>query len=282
MKRLSDKLRNDGVNTVIDKYLPGGYDLAQFMGKAPLWPGVKYIVCVCSSLYTQKATNGTGSVGYEKMIVNRELVKQTNTNKFIPILRDNPEGETPDFLGTRFYYDFREDADFETMYQQLLKDILGLSKAPALGSPRKTQTLFFDENADRFQVVEPRAAQASPSVLETVSRLSPEAQKLLIALSNDERGIVVKSVTRAGTKLVCHNLDIPQKTPKDQAKAGEALKQLITLELVDKFGDRGTAWKINNRGFDVADELQGPEIVVIQPPKSELRKIVEKGFGPTR
>lgn len=122
----------------------------------------------------------------------------------------------------------------------------------------------------------------APTANELAAQLSPEAQKLLIALSNDEQGIVVKSVVRAWTKLVCHNLDIPQKTPRDQAKAGEALKQLITLKLVDEFGNKGTAWKITERGFDVADVLQKPEIVVVHPPKSEFMKNFEKGFGPTR
>ncbi len=256
VKRLSDKLRNDGVNTVIDKYLPGGYDLAQFMGKAPLWPGVKYIVCVCSSLYTQKATNGTGGVGYEKMIVNRELAKQTNTNKFIPILRDNPEGETPDFLGTRFYCDFREDADFETTYQQLLKDILGLPKAPPLGNPRKMQTLDTTPPSEpcltRLDDEQYKGLTAKEPSFD-VAQLSGAELELLVAV------LLRKTpVTYQANKLEFHindNTVVPFTfdTPlPENHTVNNVLKSLIALNFLEKLG---ALYRASRLAQEYRDEL---------------------------
>ncbi len=180
----------------------------------------------------------------------------------------------------------RKMTDLLTRYNK--KPLSSDKKAPQPTAlpPTEPMIIIADKESTPPSNALPVNQSASPSYeptpMEIANGLSSEAQKLLIALSNDEQGIVVKSVTRAGTKLVCHSLDIPQKTPRDQAKAGEALRQLIALKLVDEFGNKGTAWKITERGFDVADVLQKPEIVVVHPPKSEFMKNFEKGFGPTR
>ena len=159
---LSERLRNDGINSIIDQYLPYGYDMASFMEKILQWPTLKHVICVCSSLYVQKATDGTGGVGYEKMIVTRELVQRANDdNKFIPILRDNLNGETPDFLGTRRYSDFRSDLAFEVQYNELRNDILGVRNIPPLGRR------YDPDKECRFQFWEKMLRKKAIDLLET-------------------------------------------------------------------------------------------------------------------
>lgn len=335
VKRLSDKLRNDGVNTVIDKYVPSGYDLAQFMEKGLRWPGVKYIVCVCSSLYTQKATSGTGGVGYEKMIVTRELVKQTNTNKFIPILRDNLEGETPDFLGTRFYCDFREDANFETMYQQLLQDLLGHPKAPPLGGAKKTQPFTVtptSESRPTRLVDEQYKGSQKGGVQEDEERLKLEQEfaallkdnkiteydaELLKKISRNRKTLSIQLVIKRRAPgyyenafkraLFSGNLPV---FPEPQLDDGRVCARIDGQELLDDIqevcasirrllhnqllrfdgvfeGVEGFFYTFcfNGRSKDFLEyynNISASEITVVPLPKSELRKIFEKGFGPTR
>lgn len=283
---LACALRTDGVDVKFDRWdLKVGDDKFCFMEQCVVDPAIDKVLILSDKTYAQKANNRNGGVGNETSLISADVYEKSQQQKFIPVVIEKDENGNvflPAYLKSRMYVDFSSRDLTGAEYQNLLRVVYEKDAVPRppLGTP---PTWLTEEPAVLKTSLSVKSDfQAPPSVLETVSRLSPEARKLLIALSNDERGIVVKGVSRAGTRLVCQGLDIPQKTPRDQAKAGEALEQLITFELVDKFGDRGTAWKINDHGFDVADELQGPEIVVVHPPKSEFMKNLEKGFGPTR
>lgn len=136
--------------------------------------------------------------------------------------------------------------------------------------------------SNTLPVNQPALPSCEPTPKEIANGLSSVARLLLSALASDKsNGRAIISVSRAGSYVVCSGFDYPQTTSREKAKACAALKELEEKRLVDPFGNKGMV-EINALGYDVADELQGPEIVVIQPPKSELRKIVEKGFGPTR
>lgn len=175
VKMLCGKLRSGGVNAIIDEYVPSGYELAQFMEKGLRWPGIKHIICVCSDLYTQKATDGKGGVGYEKMLVTRDLVKQIDTNKLVPILRDNPKSETPDFLGTRRYLDFRNDSQFEEMFAALCNDILGVYNMPPIGKAMKQDLPASSSPQSQYLI----PAEDADLLTWVQSVLHPEGFKLL-------------------------------------------------------------------------------------------------------
>jgi hypothetical protein len=88
VRQLATDLRQKGVDAILDQWdLSPGQDLAQFMERG-LSEADRAII-VCTENYTKKANAGTGGVGYEKMIVTKELISNIATNKFIPIVRSN-------------------------------------------------------------------------------------------------------------------------------------------------------------------------------------------------
>lgn len=91
------------------------------------------VILVCSDKYVAKADEGKGGVGYERLIVTSEIVKNIDTHKFIPIIRYNPQSQkTPKCIGERLYIDFEDDSHYSTTLIDLLREILG---EPALKKP---------------------------------------------------------------------------------------------------------------------------------------------------
>ena len=73
------------------------------------------VLVICTPAYVEKAEAGTDGVGYERMILTVDLVRNIATNKFIPIVRNAlPEKRTPTFLATRLFIDMSDGHDPET------------------------------------------------------------------------------------------------------------------------------------------------------------------------
>ena len=132
---LATRLVKNGVDVILDQWdLRLGGDLPSFMEGG--LTEVDRIICVCSETYVSKANIGSGGVGYEKMILTSELMNNINSEKILPLIRNNKAPKvTPVFLQTKRYIDFRNDADYESSYSTLIKEIHGeLIKArPTLG-----------------------------------------------------------------------------------------------------------------------------------------------------
>ena len=96
-----------------------------------------FAILVCTKRYVEKANSGTGGVGYEKMIVSAELIKDIDVGKFIPIIRQSDSHLVPTFIETKLFIDFSNDEYFETLIDDLLRRLLGeeISKKPPLGTP---------------------------------------------------------------------------------------------------------------------------------------------------
>lgn len=125
VKNLATRLEHDGIHVILDQWdLPAGGDLPSFMHSMA---SADRVLTVCTPSYVTKANKGQGGVGYERMILTAQLMKDVNLEKIIPIVRMNTkeEASVPVFLGSKLYVNFREDADFEQNYQDLLMDIYG-------------------------------------------------------------------------------------------------------------------------------------------------------------
>jgi len=59
------------------------------------------IIMICTENYVEKANVGKGGVGYEKMIMTAELMEDLDSNKIIPLIRNNNTMKTPTFIGGR-------------------------------------------------------------------------------------------------------------------------------------------------------------------------------------
>lgn len=129
--KLATDLRMNGVETTLDQWdLRPGDDVARFMEEG--LRDAERVVVVCSREYVDRANAGKGGVGYEKAIVSAEIVRDLGTRKFIPIVRGASNPPVPTFLGYRFYLDFEDDQKYQSAFEALLREILGV---PDPGKP---------------------------------------------------------------------------------------------------------------------------------------------------
>lgn len=128
----STTLRNRGVDIILDQWdLQPGDDLPHFMETH--LASADFVLIVCTSKYVEKANSGEGGVGYEKMIVTSSLLSRIDSNKVIPIIRQDGTNHRPTFLQTKLYVDFSNDSDVEYNLDELLRVLLN---APLYEKPR--------------------------------------------------------------------------------------------------------------------------------------------------
>lgn len=129
---LASRLRRDGVDSILDQWdLGPGHDVTKFMEQS--LATTDRVLMICTEEYIRKADAGEGGVGYERMIVTAELVRNLGTDKFIPIVRQGgDEIRIPRFLGARFYVNLSGDEEFKENYEQLLRE---LHKVPPTTKP---------------------------------------------------------------------------------------------------------------------------------------------------
>ena len=115
----SRELRSYGINVVLDQWdLEYGDDVTLFIESNIR--DAKKVLIICTDKYIEKTNTPQGGAGYERMIVSRELIQNASSNKFIPIIRQSSgQTLTPDFMGVRFYADFRDDSRFEVEVEKL-------------------------------------------------------------------------------------------------------------------------------------------------------------------
>ena len=132
VSELGAKLRHSGVDAILDQWdLGPGDDVTQFMERGII--DSDRVLVVCTDQYVRKANAAEGGVGYERMIVNAQLIQDLGTNKFIPVIRQASEQEnTPKFLGTRVYIDFRNDNQFDSEFDKLIRE---LHRVPVVERP---------------------------------------------------------------------------------------------------------------------------------------------------
>ncbi|HCE2339433.1 TPA: toll/interleukin-1 receptor domain-containing protein [Vibrio parahaemolyticus] len=132
---LATRLVNSGIDARLDAWsVGGGTDLPHFMETQ--LAEVDRVIMVCTENYVEKANQGTGGVGYEKMIVTSSLMSSIDDKKIIPIIRQKVSKEVPTFLKSKLYIDFSNDSDFEAVIDELMREIHGspLYKKPELGN----------------------------------------------------------------------------------------------------------------------------------------------------
>ena len=132
---LATRLRSNGVDAVLDQWdLGPGDDLPHFMEQSIT--KADRILMICTDRYVEKANCGAGGVGYEKMIVTAELLRRIGSSRVIPVVRQTGSHQLPTFLSSKLYIDLSSADQFETGFDQLLRELLGapLFRKPALGT----------------------------------------------------------------------------------------------------------------------------------------------------
>ena len=128
-------IRERGVDAILDQWeLRPGDDLPHFMEMQ--LDQADYVLMICTEKYVEKANKGTGGVGYEKMIMTASMLSRIDSNKVIPIIRQNGTKTLPTFMSTKVYMDFSRDEDTEYNFDDLMRTLLNapLFEKPAIGS----------------------------------------------------------------------------------------------------------------------------------------------------
>lgn len=130
---LASQLRSNGVDVIFDGFETKiGSDLALFMEQG--LNASHKVICICSDKYNEKANKGIAGVGYEKMIMASEYLKDTSIEWIMPVIRNcYNENRTPVFLRTKKYIDFMDDDSYEQKYYELLRDIHDSNIKPPIG-----------------------------------------------------------------------------------------------------------------------------------------------------
>lgn len=134
--KLAEKLVGNGVNIILDKWDLGrlGSLLPNFMEQSI--SKSKRVICVMTPNYKKKTDRLEGGVGYEYSIITAEIFREINTSKFIPLIREGSDADAiPTALRERKYINMREDKEFDTKLEDLLRDIYNVPKykKPTIG-----------------------------------------------------------------------------------------------------------------------------------------------------
>lgn len=132
VRKLAEHLCQKGVDVILDQWDARlGEDLGAFMEQSIR--RAQRVLLICSTNYVARANAGLGGVGYEKLIVTKEVVQNTATRKFIPLIRGNMEKTTPDFIGARFFIDFDDEESFGAKLDELVDEFYDRRARPKVG-----------------------------------------------------------------------------------------------------------------------------------------------------
>ncbi len=165
---LAEKLRHSGIDAILDQWDLGfGDDITRFMERGIV--DADRVLVICTDKYVSKANANEGGVGYERMIVNSELVQNLGTDKFIPIIRQaSGKEKTPVFLGTRVYADFRDDSQFDAECEKLIRD---LHEMPIIEKPPLGKNPFPSVATDPQLVDIPKHVESASEAYNTASKI---------------------------------------------------------------------------------------------------------------
>jgi hypothetical protein len=131
------RLRNSGVDAILDQWeLQPGDDIPHFMERN--LSSADRVLMICTEPYVKKANSGVGGVGYEKMIVTADLMRSIESNKVIPIIRQNGGRVVPTFLSSKYFIDFSGD-EVEFAFDELVRTLVG---APLFQKPAISNNMF--------------------------------------------------------------------------------------------------------------------------------------------
>lgn len=156
---LSTRLRKVGVDAALDQWdLGPGDDIPLFMERN--LANADRVIMVCTEKYVEKANAGTGGVGYEKMIVTADLMKKVDSNKVIPIVRQEGTHLVPIFLKSKLYLDFSREDQFEESFDDLTRSV---HNAPLFAKP--------EISTSPFEPVAGTAKRSGDALLELMAQL---------------------------------------------------------------------------------------------------------------
>ena len=221
IKNLCTKLRKNGVDVILDQWdLRLGMDRTVFMEELK---DSDRVLIICTDNYVKKANNRESGVGYEGIIITAELAQNLKTNKFIPIIRQvSGENNTPIFLGTRIYSDFRDDSQFDVEFDKLLREILNIpiNPKPPLGKNPFTKQNPMDDTPKRkaaniLDQIESTSHIENSQVVERQIQRIEKRTNVLCATNEPNLTVIVKPVS--SNRPLISTMEIYEVARKDLA-----------------------------------------------------------------
>lgn len=154
---LAERLMSDGIEVVLDKWdLKEGHDMYDFMESMVKSEEINKVLMVLDKKYSQKADSRTGGVGTETQIISPKIYKDSQQDKFVPIVKERDENGNafiPTYLEGRVYIDFSSEARFEENYEQLLRNIY---ERPSYSKPKlgKAPSYIFEDSPKGFKTTQ--------------------------------------------------------------------------------------------------------------------------------
>ena len=116
----AEKLRNNGIDARVDRYLRPGKDLVKFMQDEIRESDI--VLVIVTPKYKEKSESGIGGASFEKGIISHEIYNNQDTAKFIPILKEgNFSTACPGFMSGRKGFDFSSTEKYNSGFADLLK-----------------------------------------------------------------------------------------------------------------------------------------------------------------
>lgn len=151
--KLATDLLSHGVDTLFDQWdVRLGNDLPFFMEQG--LTDSRFVLCICSDKYIEKANRGIGGAGYEKRIIASEMMNNSDKRYIIPIIKGNSRTEkVPTFLSGLRYVDF-DNRNYFDCYQELLERIYDedIRKKPPLGKNPFVSTEISDQITTKLNI----------------------------------------------------------------------------------------------------------------------------------
>lgn len=135
VRKLAAVLDSEGdVETVLDQNaLWAGKDFVKFMEES--LAGTDRVLVILTPEYATKARDRTGGVGYESLIITSQIFRDSPEDRFIPVLRGDPETSVPPYFKSRVRVDMRDDGEFLTGAAEIVRSIrrqpVGVQRATA-------------------------------------------------------------------------------------------------------------------------------------------------------
>lgn len=139
-RELAETLLKDGINVIIDIWdLKPGQDVYFFMEQSVKSQDIDRVLMICDKSYAEKADARKGGVGVETTVISYEVYKDTQQEKFIPIVIEVDKNNIPflpAYLKPKKYIDLSGN-HYESGYEQLLRTLYEQPerRKPALGTP---------------------------------------------------------------------------------------------------------------------------------------------------
>lgn len=155
VRLLADKLIRSGIQVILDQYdLHGGEDMHHFMESAV--NRASYIIVVCTPKYVSRANERIKGAGEETYLITSNFYnRHLSGKKYLPVVRVSCKQQSvPSYLSSLVYFDFTDDLNFDSNFDELVRNIYEEPKfvKPKLGNKPNFSSVHEVNHSPSFSI----------------------------------------------------------------------------------------------------------------------------------